>query len=65
MGYVGQLSQKIWYRTSSEMPESFSSSKSMRMNRMITRKLRENAIHLRYMKIQLHLMKLMKRKNIC
>ena len=34
----------------SEMPESFSSSKSMRMNRMITRKLRENAIHLRYMK---------------
>ncbi|MBI86453.1 MAG: aminopeptidase [Candidatus Marinimicrobia bacterium] len=34
----------------SEMPESFSSSKSMRMNRMITRKLRENAIHLRHMK---------------
>ena len=34
----------------SEMPESYSSSKSMRMNRMITRKLRENAIHLRNMK---------------
>ena len=31
----------------SEMPESYSSSKSMRMNRMITRKLRENAIKLR------------------
>ena len=36
----------------SEMPESYSSSKSMRMNRMITRKLRENAIKLRGMKFQ-------------
>ena len=36
----------------SEMPESFSSSKSMRMNRMITRKLRENAIVLRGMKMK-------------
>ena len=36
----------------SEMPESYSSSKSMRMNRMITRKLRENAIKLRSMKLQ-------------
>ena len=36
----------------SEMPESYSSSKSMRMNRMITRKLRENAIKLRDMKLQ-------------
>ena len=35
-----------------EMPESYSSSKSMRMNRMITRKLRENAIILRNMKIK-------------
>ncbi len=35
-----------------EMPESFSSSKSMRMNRMITRKLRENAIVLRSMKMK-------------
>ena len=34
----------------SEMPESFSSSRSMRMNRMITRKLRENAIILRGLK---------------
>ena len=36
----------------SEMPESFSSSRSMRMNRMITRKLRENAIVLRGMKMK-------------
>ena len=35
-----------------EMPESYSSSKSMRMNRMITRKLRENAIVLRNMKMK-------------
>ena len=35
-----------------EMPESYSSSKSMRMNRMITRKLREDAIVLRNMKMK-------------
>ena len=35
-----------------EMPESYSSSKSMRMNRMITRKLREDAIVLRDMKMK-------------
>ena len=33
-----------------EMPESFSSSRSMRMNRMITRKLRENSMILRNVK---------------
>ena len=36
----------------SEMPESFQSSKSRRMNRMITRKLRENAKQLRDLKQQ-------------
>jgi len=44
------LVEKYGVVPQSEMPESHSSSKSMRMNRMITRKLRENAIHLRNMK---------------
>ena len=44
------LVEKYGVVPQSEMPESYSSSKSMRMNRMITRKLRENAIHLRNMK---------------
>ena len=43
------LVEKYGVVPQSEMPESYSSSKSMRMNRMITRKLRENAIHLRNM----------------
>ena len=44
------LVEKYGVVPQSEMPESYSSSKSMRMNRMITRKLRENAIQLRNMK---------------
>ena len=44
------LVEKYGVVPQSEMPESYSSSKSMRMNRMITRKLRENAIQLRKMK---------------
>ena len=44
------LVEKYGVVPQSEMPESHSSSKSMRMNRMITRKLRENAIQLRNMK---------------
>jgi len=41
------LIQKYGVVPKSEMPETFQSSKSMRMNRMITRKLREFAITLR------------------
>jgi len=44
------LVEKYGVVPQSEMPESYSSSKSMRMNRMVTRKLRENAIQLRDMK---------------
>jgi len=44
------LVEKYGVVPQSEMPESYSSSKSMRMNRMITRKLREDAIQLRDMK---------------
>ena len=44
------LVEKYGVVPQSEMPESYSSSKSMRMNRMITRKLRENAMQLRSMK---------------
>ena len=44
------LVEKYGVVPQSEMPESYSSSKSMRMNRMITRKLRENAMQLRNMK---------------
>ena len=47
MGHVGELINKYGVVPKSEMPETYQSSRSMRMNRMITRKLREFAKELR------------------